>query len=241
MLRRFTSRLPAIVMAGLLILGLSERAHADLEITLSSGTGTDSASQANNGTLQFDLTNSHPGKPTFSTSGTAEGLTSTGTPASMDLSTITLSSNGAGTATIIFSENNISSPTGLGTISETISGHFLFGGSGSISYTTYGSNNNTLYNSLPLTPAPGGNSGAVTTLTNNGSSSSGSFNASAPYSLTEVLTITFNGTGTVQLSSDSSAQFTANAVPEPSSMAIAGLGALGMIGYGLRRRNALGA
>ncbi len=31
------------------------------------------------------------------------------------------------------------------------------------------------------------------------------------------------------------------AVPEPSTMAIAGLGALGMIGYGLRRRKALGA
>ncbi len=34
---------------------------------------------------------------------------------------------------------------------------------------------------------------------------------------------------------------TAVAVPEPSTMAIAGLGALGMIGYGLRRRKALGA
>jgi PEP-CTERM motif len=30
-------------------------------------------------------------------------------------------------------------------------------------------------------------------------------------------------------------------VPEPSTMAIAGLGALGLIGYGLRRRKALGA
>jgi len=30
------------------------------------------------------------------------------------------------------------------------------------------------------------------------------------------------------------------AVPEPSSLAIAGLGALGMIGYGIRRRKALG-
>jgi len=33
---------------------------------------------------------------------------------------------------------------------------------------------------------------------------------------------------------------TAAAVPEPSTMAIAGLGALGMIGYGLRRRKILG-
>jgi len=32
-----------------------------------------------------------------------------------------------------------------------------------------------------------------------------------------------------------------SAVPEPSTMAIAGLGALGMIGYGLRRRKVLGA
>jgi len=33
----------------------------------------------------------------------------------------------------------------------------------------------------------------------------------------------------------------ATVVPEPSTMAIVGLGALGMIGYGLRRRKALGA
>jgi len=32
----------------------------------------------------------------------------------------------------------------------------------------------------------------------------------------------------------------ANVVPEPSSLAIAGLGALGLIGYGLRRRKSLG-
>jgi PEP-CTERM motif len=37
------------------------------------------------------------------------------------------------------------------------------------------------------------------------------------------------------------AHVTATAVPEPSTLAIAGIGALGMIGYGLRRRKALGA
>jgi LPXTG-motif cell wall-anchored protein len=30
-------------------------------------------------------------------------------------------------------------------------------------------------------------------------------------------------------------------VPEPSSLAIAGIGALGLIGFGLRRRKAMGA
>jgi len=35
--------------------------------------------------------------------------------------------------------------------------------------------------------------------------------------------------------------FEPTVVPEPSTMAIAGLGALGLIGYGLRRRKALGA
>jgi len=38
-----------------------------------------------------------------------------------------------------------------------------------------------------------------------------------------------------------SPSFGPSTVPEPSSLALAGLGALGMIGYGLRRRKALGA
>jgi len=36
-------------------------------------------------------------------------------------------------------------------------------------------------------------------------------------------------------------RFSQTAIPEPSTMALAGLGALGLIGYGLRRRKALGA
>jgi hypothetical protein len=38
-----------------------------------------------------------------------------------------------------------------------------------------------------------------------------------------------------------SGTITSTSVPEPSSLAIAGLGALGMIGFGLRRRKVLGA
>jgi len=42
-------------------------------------------------------------------------------------------------------------------------------------------------------------------------------------------------------SGNTSASLTIASVPEPSSLAIAGIGALGLIGYGLRRRKALGA
>jgi PEP-CTERM motif len=225
MLRRFTSPLLAIAMAGLLILGLSERAHADLSVSLNNGVPQ---TLSGNGHLAFDLTSG-----TVNASGTANGETFLNTPASMDLSAFTITSSGPGTETLIFSMNNINSPVGLGTISELITGSFSFG-SNTVSYTTYGSNSNTLYSSLPLTPAPDAHTGTVGL----GGSSTGSFTATAPYSLTEVLTINFTSAGSVNLSSDSRASF---AVPEPSSMAMAGLGALGFIAYGLRRRKAQGA
>ena len=60
------------------------------------------------------------------------------------------------------------------------------------------------------------------------------------------VTPTVGITGTTLSAFVSSLSGTASAsvvssIPEPSSMAIAGLGALGLIGYGLRRRKALGA
>jgi len=232
MLQRFTSRLPAIAMAGLLILGLSERAHADLSVSLNNGTP---ATVAGNGILAFALASSP-----ITASGNATGGTALGSPAEMDLSSLAISSSGAGTATLIFSMNNIMSPVGPGIISESITGSFALG-TGTIMYQTFGSNSNTLYSSLPLTPPPGGMTGIVTSLTPPTNASSGAFTATSPYSLTEVLTITFTSAsgGNVNLSSDARANFTA--APEPSTMAIAGLGALGLIAYGLRRRKASGA
>ncbi len=62
-----------------------------------------------------------------------------------------------------------------------------------------------------------------------------------------IMTISFQFTSTESLTSlaanggTTSYSGSINTVPEPSSMAIAALGALGLIGYGLRRRKALGA
>lgn len=237
MLRRFTSPLPAIAMAGLLILGLSERAHADLQVTLlsSSGPGASTPVHSGNDQLLFGV----PSPLTSgneSASGVATGESLLG-PAHMDLSALTLTSFGPATVTLIFSMNNINSPVGTGTISEEISGHFVVG-AGTVSYTTYGSNHNTLYSSLPLTPTPDGQTGTAVINSSSTGLSTGSFTATAPYSLTEVLTINFTSAGSVNLSSDSRANFL---IPEPTSMAMAGLGALGFIAYGLRRRKAQGA
>ncbi len=52
---------------------------------------------------------------------------------------------------------------------------------------------------------------------------------------------TLLGNSTVGSFTASGSNSFSGSVPEPSSLAIAGLGALGMIGYGLRRRKALGA
>jgi hypothetical protein len=75
-----------------------------------------------------------------------------------------------------------------------------------------------------------------TSLTSNSSSfglgASQAFNLVGTYALTQVLTITFGSGGDVSL--DDSTII----APEPSSMAIGGLGALRMIGYGLRGRKA---
>jgi hypothetical protein len=54
-----------------------------------------------------------------------------------------------------------------------------------------------------------------------------------PYSITERFSITMSPGAEVNFSSSTTLS---SVVPEPSTMAIAGLGAIGFLGYGLRRR-----
>jgi MYXO-CTERM domain-containing protein len=62
----------------------------------------------------------------------------------------------------------------------------------------------------------------------------GSFTRTGDYSLTQVANITLTAGGKINFA----AHENVTAIPEPSTMAIAGLGALGLIGYGLWRRRA---
>jgi MYXO-CTERM domain-containing protein len=98
-------------------------------------------------------------------------------------------------------------------------------------------------NNLLGTPFPGP---AITDFTNgaqtatlNGTafdtgSAFGLFTRAGDYSLTTVANIRLTAGGDMNFS----AHENLTAVPEPSTMAIAGLGVLGLIGYGLRRRRA---
>jgi hypothetical protein len=241
MLRRF---LPAIAMAGLLILGLSGRAHANLQVTLAAQTPAAASASTpvtvGNGDIAFNLTSG-----IFNSQGNGHGETSASvnTPATMDLSTVTVSSTAAGTVELVFSMNGVTTPVGAGTISESITGQVVQAtGSIGITYQTKGDNTNTLYDStLPSAPFQ---ASLTTTATPTGinppTAASGAFTATNPYSLTEVLTLTFNtaGTATLSLSSDSKASFTA--VPEPTTTALAftGLPVLGLLWARRRRQRA---
>jgi len=58
------------------------------------------------------------------------------------------------------------------------------------------------------------------------------YHLSGPYSITEYLEVTLGRKASINFSSTTSLTL----LPEPSSLAIAGLGALGLVGYGFRRR-----
>jgi len=95
------------------------------------------------------------------------------------------------------------------------------------------------YGPQTLTTSAGSVNGPNANLT----SASNPFTPTKPFSMTLVDPITLgnNTSATLKLDATFTPSNVTSTTPEPSTLAIAGLGALGMIGYGLRRRKALGA
>jgi hypothetical protein len=87
-----------------------------------------------------------------------------------------------------------------------------------------------------------GSSSGIPTVISPGTfefSPSNPFTPSKPFSMTVTNTVVLGANSSAHI--EISDNFTPAAVPEPSTLALAGIGALGLIGYGLRRRKALGA
>jgi len=94
-----------------------------------------------------------------------------------------------------------------------------------------------LLGSLTGTPTPSGLLAGVYVFPNDGVSPPVGVTATGAFSLLQGLDITLGAGDSATLTITTTVLA---AVPEPSSMALVGLGAMGMIGYGLRRRKALG-
>jgi len=90
----------------------------------------------------------------------------------------------------------------------------------------------TLLSGLASTTVTAPNLYGIGQTSNSGSAT----NPTPPFYLDNVFTINTTGVGQV-VNADLTTTVT---VPEPSSIAVAGIGALSLIGYGLRRRKALG-
>jgi len=147
--------------------------------------------------------------------------------------------NNAGTLDFLFQGTNISASTTF----ETVPLRFYDG------FTT---DVGTLTNPTALSPA--GVAGTIADLNVSRDADGGSVNFNystggfTPGQISDVLVVATNATtyglgsiGATDGTTGESPAYGPVAVPEPSTLVLAGLGGLGMIGYGLRRRKALGA
>ncbi len=237
--RRLISPIVAIAaMVAILAMGMATTARADTEIW---GSQTDNPPVSPADVLATGATSA-----SFTGTVGQFGITLLGASANLtggELfgATVEIQNTGSGPATLYLTmgANNYlapSTPPSIVMLSH-IGGTVPVADSGNLLTFQQYVNTSNVQNAItgPWTPGPqtpgitGGsfNNDASTTITS----------LTAPYSVTEYFAITLSAGSQLNFS----ASTTLTPVPEPSTMAIAGIGALGLIGYGLRRRKARGA
>ncbi len=253
MLEWIFRRIACLTIAlGIGVLFMPSSAVANMRLELATG----SASSGYTGTVLTDSANT--GQVVFYGSVGVFGVNVTagtssppltpppGDIAQLDLSSLNISTTNAGTMTIILENSGYGSAGsvlgGIGAIGGTIS-------NGTLTATSWVGATNGVPN-LPTDQGVGALSAPPTLPSAGGvqdlsfssnqssfsSTQSASFTNLGQFSLYTELVITF-GTGGGSFSADLSN----SVIPEPSGFVLAGLGALGLICYGLRRRKAEGA
>jgi hypothetical protein len=214
MFRSLATKLPAVLTAASLAVAFAASpAHAGLEIQLESGGTTYNQSGPSPLVVVQSIGN-------FTT--TVNTGTSTNVP-TLDLSSVDISSSGAGTLVITLSANGFTSPVGAATWLTQFTGNFALGLSTvTVSLQTYLDLTNTLLGTgTPL-------STLSDTVTPFGLSATAQATTTEPFALTEVLTIVT--TGATHVSLDGSI-----AAPEPASVALLSSSLIGL-GIAARRK-----
>jgi len=245
---RILGRIACIAIGlGIGVVGMPSSANANMRLELASGgQGTILTDTLNTGVLTTGLVSMGGFNVNVSTGTSSPPLAPPpGVIAQLDLNSVNISSTGGGTLTIILENSGYSSPN------EALAAVGLIGGTitnGSVTATAYVNSTNAVpalgadqgVGSLSgPPPMPGSGLQALSFASSGGAFSGGgatAFASPGTFSMYEEFVVTF-GAGGGTFSADASEIV----VPEPSSLAVAGLGALGMIGYGLRRRKASGA
>jgi hypothetical protein len=227
-------------LAATLVLGICTPARADLEIWVST-TGTP-------GPANKQPVVAIPGGVVLDSTipGWNLGVLSTGSnsPGTMALSflngaSLSVSRTGAGTGTIYITLGDAgftkpTAPPGYIQVDSSVGGSVTVPNNADAlvlqSYIDPANGQNGLTGFTPGSQTPGITGTPVQSFSNSILSTIG--HLTTTYSVTEFLKITLGAGSAFNFSSGT----TVSLVPEPSSMAIAGLGMLGMIGYGIRRR-----
>jgi hypothetical protein len=140
-------------------------------------------------------------------------------------------------------------PVGPGSLNLSIGGTLDASGTTSLTATGVKDPTNTLFDGFTPTVPPGSPSGGSIFATLGPFTGSGGFSGDTSvghdalglYSLTEEVAITFAASTANTQTVSFDFNLNNSVAPEPSAIALAGIGALGFIGYGLRRRRATGA
>jgi hypothetical protein len=236
---KYLSRLisPLAAMVAIMTMGMVTPARADLEIWLSETNNPPVAANvvASGTTSAFFSNGSFAGNLNITTTA---GTTSPGTPtlAQTTSATTTLINTSGSNVTVFMTigSTGFTAPAGNVSVASSVSATVAVGDpANTLAFNSYinGSNGQNVITgtttaspqSLNITATTSG----VGTATTFGVSGLGT-----PYSMTERYQITLSGGSSITLSSST----VVTPIPEPSTMALAGLGTLGLVGYGLRRR-----
>jgi len=224
------------------VLGLQGSASADLFLQLSDNSGGNSGNLTTTGAL---LTFSGTvGNFAVTLTAVTSNNASTGSTLNITNLSVALKSgatlvSGGDKITINAAGTNFSLPVGP-TLNLASSGTATFTAPTSGDNMTYQS----FLNTSNTSTVGAGTPSASFTLTSTGGNQSlatptsnvAATGRSGNYAMSSITTVTITSLANPSETIDTTGAAIATAVPEPSTMAIAGLGALGMIGYGIRRR-----